>query len=296
MRGGRSRGSSRTDARGRSSATARARPPAAPGRCGRSAGRPSAGSDRRRARTSQASERHVLAATARARTNDCLADLRRAVAVLERRAVRCEVAAVGDRTQEVMHLVHEGIAPADDVSGRPPEVHEGMVRLSDKDGPEAARPFFAVEEDLQLVHPLHVEVEGAAGAVDLPLKRVAASQRKAGRLDRPDRAALELDSLPDRVLDLATLHEGLHDPGDGHELTDEVAREVDHVRTEIPERAGSCLVRIEAPRVERRVVAPVLEVTAAEVANLSERALVDQFAREAHGGDEAVVESAEMPD
>ena len=65
---------------------------------------------------------------------------------------------------------------------------------------------------------------------------------------------------------------------------------------EIAERTGSCLVGVEAPGVERRVVAPVLQVTAAEVADLPECALVDQLAREPHRRDEAVVEPAEMLD
>src|SRR5437879_9995095 len=195
-----------------------------------------------------------------------------------------------------MHLVHEGISPADDVPGRPPEIHERMVRLRHEHRPEAARAALAVEKDLQLVQALHVEVERAAGAVDLPLKRVAPSEREASRLDRPDGAALELDGRLDRVVDPATAHECLHDAGDRAELADEVAREVDYVRTEITERAGSRLVRIEAPRVERWVVAPVLQVAAAEVAELSECALVDQLACEPHRRDEAVVEPAQMFD
>src|SRR5438132_3071557 len=192
-----------------------------------------------------------------------------------------------------MHLVYEGIAPPKDVSRRPPEVHERMVRLRHEHRPEAARAVLAVEKDLQLVHSLHVEGERAAGAVDLPLKRVAPSERESRRLDRPDRAALELDSRFDGVVHLATADERLHDAGDRTDFTDEVAREVDHMRTEVAERARSRLVRIEAPRVERRVVAPVLQVTASEVADLSECALVDQLAREPHRGDEAVVEPAQ---
>src|SRR3954466_12783286 len=97
----------------------------------------------------------------------------------------------------MMALVPESVSPADDVSGRPPQIHERMVRLSHEHRPEAACAIFAVEEDLQLVHPLHVEVERAAGAVDLPLERVAASECEACRLDRPDGAALEFDGRLD---------------------------------------------------------------------------------------------------
>ena len=63
-----------------------------------------------------------------------------------------------------------------------------------------------------------------------------------------------------------------------------------------PSAPDPALVRIEAPRVERRVVAPVLQVTPTEVADLPERALVDQLAREPHRGYEAVVEPAQMLD
>src|SRR6266542_3951567 len=171
-----------------------------------------------------------------------------------------------------------------------------MVRLRHEHCPETARAVLAVEKDLQLVHALHVEVERAEGAVDLPLKRVAPSEREARRLDRADRAALELDGRLDRVVDPAPAHERLHEAGNRAELADEVAREVDYVRAEIAERTGARLIGIEAPRVERRVVAPVLQVTAAEMAELAECAVVDQLAREAYRRDEAIVEPAQMLD
>ena len=60
-----------------------------------------------------------------------------------------------------------------------------------------------------------------------------------------------------------------------------------------PEPGG---VGVEAPRVERRVVAPVLEVAAAEVPHLAELAGLDHLAREPHGRDEAVVERAHVLD
>ena len=68
------------------------------------------------------------------------------------------------------------------------------------------------------------------------------------------------------------------------------------MRAEVAERARARLVRLEAPGVERRVVAPVLEVAAAEVPDLAELAGVDQLAGEAHGGHEAVVEAAQVLD
>ena len=83
---------------------------------------------------------------------------------------------------------------------------------------------------------------------------------------------------------------------DGLDLAVEEAREIDDVRHEVAERAGACLLGMEAPRVERDVVAPVLEVAAAEVADLPELACVDHLAGEPDGRDEAVVEGAEVLD
>ena len=61
-----------------------------------------------------------------------------------------------------MNLVREGVAPADDVAGRPPEAHEGMVGLRDE---EALEP--APARHLELVQALDVEDDGAARSVDL---------------------------------------------------------------------------------------------------------------------------------
>src|SRR5829696_4647088 len=61
-------------------------------------------------------------------------------------------------------------------------------------------------------------------------------------------------------------------------------------------RPSACRVGLEPPRVERGVVAPVLEVAAAEVAEFAELAGLDQLPRQPHGGHEAVVEAAEVLD
>ena len=66
------------------------------------------------------------------------------------------------------------------------------------------------------------------------------------------------------------------------------------MRAEIAERPAACLVGVEAPGVERRVVAPVLQIAAAEVADLAELARVDQLAREPHRRNETIVEGAQM--
>ena len=125
------------------------------------------------------------------------------------------------------------------------------------------------------------------------LRRPSASLR---RLDRPDRAALELDGGLERVVDAPAGQEGVHEAGDGRDLADEEARQVDDVRAEVAERARARLVGLEAPGVEARVVAPVLQVAAAEVADLAELAGLDQLAREPHRRHEAVVEAAEVLD
>src|SRR6266540_4905519 len=53
---------------------------------------------------------------------------------------------------------------------------------------------------------------------------------------------------------------------------------------------------MEAPRVERRIVPPVLQVAAAEVPELAELALLDQLARQADRRYEAVVKAAHVLD
>jgi hypothetical protein len=59
--------------------------------------------------------------------------------------------------------------------------------------------------------------------------------------------------------------------------------------------AGAGGVGIETPRVEQRVVAPVLQVAPAEVAHLAELARHHHLAGESHGRDEAIVEGAHVP-
>src|SRR5205085_11532796 len=89
---------------------------------------------------------------------------------------------------------------------------------------------------------------------------------------------------------------GLDERRHGRDLADEVAGEVDDVGAEVAERARAGLVGMEAPGVERRVVAPVLEVAAAEVTDLAQLARLDQLAREAYRRHEAVVERAQVLD
>ena len=196
----------------------------------------------------------------------------------------------------MVDLVDERLAPADDVPGWPPELPERMVGLRDEHRLEAARPVTVGAEDLELVQPLHVEGERSLGAVDLPLEGVTAAEREPRRLDRPDRAAFELDGRLDRVVDLPAREEGADERRHGGDVADEEAREIDHVGSEVTERARPGRGGVEAPGVEGRVVAPVLEVAASEVADLTELTCFDHLAGEAYGGDEAVVEGAEVLD
>ncbi len=83
-------------------------------------------------------------------------------------------------------------------------------------------------------------------------------------------------------------------PADLVDLADEVAGEVDDVGGEVAERARAGGSRGRSARPPRVGVAPVLEVAAAEVADLAELARVDQLPREADGRHEAVVEGAHV--
>src|SRR5262249_43178397 len=156
-------------------------------------------------------------------------------------------------------------------------------------------PVAVGTKGLPLVQPLHVEVEGAFRAVDLPLERVPAAEREPRRLERPDGARLELDGRLDRVVDLPAGDEGAQEAGDRSDLADEVAGEVDDVRGEVAERAGAGRRAVEAPEVGVRV-APVLQVAAPEVPELAELSPLDQLPCEPDCGDEAVVEGAHVLD
>ena len=188
----------------------------------------------------------------------------------------------------------EGVLPADHVAGRPPPGPEGHARLGDEHGLEAGRLVAVRTVELELVEALEVECERRLAAVDLPLQAVAMSEREPGRLDRADRTGFELCGGLDRIVDLPSRDERASDRGDRGDLAHEEAGEIDHVRAEVAERARAGLVGVETPGVERRVVAPVLQVAAPEVPDLSELARLDHLARHAHRRHEAVVEGAHV--
>ena len=63
------------------------------------------------------------------------------------------------------------------------------------------------------------------------------------------------------------------------------------MRHQVAERTGAGRVHVEAPGVERGVVTPVLQVAAAEMADLTELAGLDDLPREPDRRHEPVVEA-----
>ena len=86
------------------------------------------------------------------------------VAILEGRTVRSDRPVFGDRRQEMMDLVDEGVFPADHVTRRPPVLHEGMRCFSDQDGAEPVAGSLGVgvvKGDLQFVQALQLKGDRA---------------------------------------------------------------------------------------------------------------------------------------
>src|SRR5690606_41320 len=119
-------------------------------------------------------------------------------------AIRGNFSAADDRVEEVVEFVHKRVLPADDVPVRPPVLPVGMERLSDQRVVEAARLFRLIPgpENVELVHALEVELDRPIFAVDLERVEVLASLTEARRLDRADRAVLELEQRDERVIDV----------------------------------------------------------------------------------------------
>ena len=170
-----------------------------------------------------------------------------------------------------------------------------MIRLGDEHRLEAAGLVPVGTKHLKLVQPLHVECERALRAVDLPLERVPPPEREPCRLERPDRSVVELDRGLEGIVDLPSRDEGLDEGRNGGDLPHQVPREVDHMSPEVADRTGAGLIGVEAPRVERRIVAPILQVPprkwriSAESPPRSSRARADRR-------HEPVVERAQMLD
>src|SRR6478736_5327614 len=103
---------------------------------------------------------------------DRVADFGGAIAVLERRAVRRDLVLAGDRAQHAPVLQCEGVAPADQVAGRPPVAADPL---------DAER---AAIGDPELIEALQVVRDRAGRAVDLEGRLVDAPAREARRLER----------------------------------------------------------------------------------------------------------------
>jgi hypothetical protein len=265
--------------------------------------RPSRGARPTTGEPSAAGDR--LARPALARAEDRVAGLGGAVAVLEGRAERGDVALAGDRAQQVIDLVNEAVAPAEPVSRRPPVLDVRMAGVGDEHAAEALRAPGRSRPrrvDAQLVEPLDVEGDGALRAVDLEREPVAPPVAEARRRDRPGGAALEVDQRLERVVDghraaRALRDDGAHPSGNLGDLADQEPGEIDGVRAEVPERARARLLAVEPPDVRRLGVRePVLQVRAAEAVHRADLAAADQLPREAHGRDEAVVEAGHVDD
>ena len=157
-----------------------------------------------------------------------------------------------------------------------------MVGLGDEHRLEAARAVAVGPEDLQLVHPLHVEPSEAFEPLISHWKALRRPSASRVASIVPIGAALELDRGLERIVDPPAREERVDEARRRSRSRRRGTAQVDDVGAEVAERAGAGLVRLEAPGVEARVVAPVLQVAAAEVADLAELAGLDQLARQPH--------------
>jgi hypothetical protein len=123
-----------------------------------------------------------------------------------------------------------------------------------------------------------------------------------GGLERADRPAVERDRGRERIVDVdlaprSRAGEGPRDGGDGGDLADEEANQVDEVGSEVPGRPRARQRPLQAPGGGRVGIAqPILQVSHSDVPDLAELAGGDQIAGEPDGGDEPVVERAHVGD
>src|SRR5262249_56518522 len=106
----------------------------------------------------------------------------------------------------------------------------------------------------------------------------------------------ELDRGHEVVVDRAAGDDRAHEPGNGGDLANEVAGEVDDVGAEVADRTGPRLGAVETPDAFVGLPAPALQVGGAEVDDVADPARLDDLARPAHRRDEAVVEGAHVLD
>ena len=192
---------------------------------------------------------HGLARALLGRAQHRVAHLGGAVAVLERGAVRRDVAVVADRRQQVVQLVHERVLPADRVPLRPPVLPERVVGLGDQHRAEARRcrseccsslrrsRSNASEPFEPLISHWNAFLRPSRSAWPRSCRRRRPRTRTAASTaSSTSRPGWNVASSAATVVDLA----------------DEVAREVDHVRAEVAERARAGERLVEAPDLGRR--------------------------------------------
>src|SRR3954469_7494896 len=180
-----------------------------------------------------------------------------------RRRARCDVA------HEVGDLVHERVLVAQSVARRPPDAGVGVVGFGDEDPAEpgvTGMPGAVVH--VQLVHRLEVEGDAAGRAVELDPHGVLAPGGEPGRLVGRERATVGAPEEHRGVVDgdLAGLHaaartqpgrrlcEGtaLDEAGEvardlGQALAGEELGQINDMRADVAERAGSGLVLLQPP-------------------------------------------------
>ena len=227
------------------------------------------------------------------------------------RSASSRVPVGADVADEVDGLVGEAVLVAEQVTGRPPRAGVGVRRLGDEDAAEAGGVgVLGAVVELQLVHPLLVERQRAAAAVELDPQRVLPPGREPRRFERRHRAAGEATEEQGGVVDvdgpplLAARRgepggrRGPLDLGRQRPLPDErlgqcrnarqrvpgeVLGHVDDVRPDVAQRARPRRVPAQPPdQRELGVDDPVLQVLRPDVPDLADPALLDEPARERH--------------
>src|ERR1700674_3777185 len=108
----------------------------------------------------------------------------------------------------------------------------------------------------------------------MELHPILTAQAEPRRLDGADRSTVEVHHGLERVIHVdspagSVLDERLRGPAHGGDLADEVAREVDHMRTQVAQGARAGDLAVHSPDLlECRIGDPFLQVATAEVINL----------------------------
>src|SRR5579859_2788149 len=175
------------------------------------------------------------------RAGDCIADNRRAVAVLKGSAIWRDAAAASHGLEQVRKLVDKRMLPTDDVAIRPPVAHEWMLRgVRHEQGGEALR----TGANLEFVQALQVEAQRAVAAVDLEVEAVFVTRCNTRGLECSAGAGGELNGGGKRIVDRDPSPgpfscEGTQCGGNGSWFANQKARQVDDMRAKIAKRAAA---------------------------------------------------------